>query len=167
MKLMLRLVETVFLSSFVLGDDVEYHAATCSGLEDGVHWVRPLLGKITSDFDDYPSIQVRCSNGYMIFDYSLDPNIASYFSSFWIWTDDAASSSLTDRVTWTDWFLPNSNSNKNQNKKSSDSDNTMSFQLSEDCNTCETSDEYGDFAAYFMTGNYIGMCMSFSFYLVF
>ena len=122
------------------------HPSSCVNLSDGVRWVRPLVGNVPTDnYDEYPSIKVRCYDGYMILDYSLDPNIANYFSSFWIWTDDAASSTLSDRVTWTDWFLPYSESN------------TLNFRLSPDCSTCETSTDSSDFTAYFMTGNYIGL----------
>ena len=132
----------------VFGGSDTTHPSSCVNLPDGVHWVRPLVGRVPTDrSDDFPSIQVRCYDGYMILDYSLDNNIASYFSSFWIWTDDAASSALSDRVTWTNWYLPYSDTN------------TLNFRLSPDCNTCETSDDKGsnDFTAYFMTGNYIGV----------
>ena len=144
MEIRLLAVSTLLFS---VSSKTEYHPSSCVGLDDGVQWVRPLMGRIDShDANDFPSIQVRCDDEYMILDYSLDPNIASYFSSFWVWTDDAASSSLTDRATWTDWFLPYSDK--------------MNFRISEDCHTCQKSTVKSDFTAYFMTGNYIGLSLS-------
>jgi len=123
------------------GDSATQVYTGCKNLDDGVQWVRPIAGNKASG-EEYPNIQVRCSGGWAILDYSLDSYISEYFTSFTSWTEYAASSSIDDRVTWSEWFLPS-----NENTK---------FAVSADCHTCASSSKEKDYAAFFMTGNYIG-----------
>eukprot|EP01083_Nonionella_stella_P034077 93279_1 len=118
-------------------DEQSQHPASCMGLEDGEHYIRPILfiDNDLTDKDDYPSILVRCSKGWIIFDYSLDPHIKRYFTSFMPITDDFASMNVgLEHLNWPKWLqIKNSH-----------------LTISEDCNTCSNSLDI----AYYMTGNY-------------
>ena len=112
----------------------------CRGLAPGKYWVKLI------DSDEYPVVQVKCSNGYMVLDYSSDNNIAEYFDTWTMWHTSYAGPTNDARVNWRDWYLPG--------------DENTSFIISPDCNTCEpdhTRQIYPDNTTYWMTGTIFGM----------
>ena len=52
--------------------DMEVLPSACNDLEDGYHWIRPLV----DDNDEYPNIYALCDNGYTI----LDPSLFDFFN---------------------------------------------------------------------------------------
>jgi len=74
---------------------------SCVGLEDGTHYVKLLEG------DEYPLIQVQCSNGYMMIQHEADMDWKYYFSSFEKWHREIGGPSHMDHVNWAEWYLPN------------------------------------------------------------
>eukprot|EP01084_Bolivina_argentea_P103379 185180_1 len=123
--------------------DTESHPTSCVGLDNGLHYIRPTPF-IEMDVNNkknnvLPSILVKCFNNWIIFDYSLDPNIKYYFSTFMSITDDFASMDIgEEHINWPTWLLI-----KN-----------IKYSISEDCNTCITNNNND--IAYYMTGNYYG-----------
>ena len=49
---------------------------SCTDLDDGVQQIKFI------DSDEYPVVNVKCSDGYSIIDYNYDNNIKEYFSSW-------------------------------------------------------------------------------------
>mmetsp|Transcript_39963 Transcript_39963/g.63972 ORF Transcript_39963/g.63972 Transcript_39963/m.63972 type:complete len:993 (+) Transcript_39963:182-3160(+) len=128
-------------------DDYAVDAAllpsACNDLEDGYHWIRPLVDAN----DEYPNIYVLCNNGYTILDPSLFDffnyhHVKALFTSYSDVTDFVASSSLNDHVTWREWFLP--------------ADDDTTWAIAEDCHTCAEDEDFGANSVYYMTGNYNG-----------
>eukprot|EP00486_Rosalina_sp_Unknown_P004769 CAMPEP_0201570246 /NCGR_PEP_ID=MMETSP0190_2-20130828/12401_1 /ASSEMBLY_ACC=CAM_ASM_000263 /TAXON_ID=37353 /ORGANISM="Rosalina sp." /LENGTH=816 /DNA_ID=CAMNT_0047993567 /DNA_START=127 /DNA_END=2574 /DNA_ORIENTATION=- len=123
--------------------DTDTLPSGCEDLEDGFHWIRPLV----DSNDEYPNIYVRCNNGYTIlnpslFDFFNYHHIKSLFTSYSDVTDFVASSSLNDHVTWREWYLP--------------ADDDTVWCIAEDCHTCVEDDDFGSSSVYYMTGNYNG-----------
>jgi len=114
----------------------------CNSLPNGDHLLRFIEGNNLEDNKEYPNILATCSDSWTILNYQKDNDISRYFSSFQHWTDYVAGADLTHHMTWKQWFLPYTDG--------------MQFRLSSDCKTCAQGETYGDFAAYFMTGDYIG-----------
>eukprot|EP01084_Bolivina_argentea_P098202 176497_1 len=115
----------------------------CNDLEDGYHWIRPLA----DSENKYPAIYVKCDAGYTLLDPSLfdffnHHHIKALFTSYSDVTDNVASSSLNDHVTWREWFLP--------------ADGDTEFAISEACDVCSETDDFGSSSVYYMTGNYNG-----------
>ena len=52
--------------------DIDTLPSACNDLEDGYHWIRPL---VDSD-DEYPNIYVYCHNGYVI----INPSLFDFFN---------------------------------------------------------------------------------------
>ena len=52
--------------------DTDKLPSACNDLEDGYHWIRPLVDKN----DEYPNIYVYCNNGYTI----LNPSLFDFFN---------------------------------------------------------------------------------------
>lgn len=88
-SILLGLIYNVFSrSTDTLGPDdypteVEKLPSACNDLEDGFHWIRPLV----DSNDEYPNIYVECNNGYTIlnpslFDFYNYHHIKSLFTSY-------------------------------------------------------------------------------------
>lgn len=127
--------------------DAESLPTACNNLEDGYHWIRPIAG-INENGIEYPNIYVFCNDGWTIIDPSLVDSTNKqhpkyYFTTYADTTEVVASSSINEHVTWNEWWKPSSLENTN-------------YRISEDCNTCMKTDDYGDDSVYYLTGNYIG-----------
>ena len=63
-----------------LADDIEEttysYPSSCLDLDDGYYDLKLL------EDDDYPVINQKCSNEYLILDYNHDSNVKEYFSSW-------------------------------------------------------------------------------------
>ena len=82
-------VSTLF--AFVNGY-VEF-PSSCIGEEDGYQWIKPLEG------NDYPAINQKCDDEFMIIDVNRDDNVKAYFSSFDSW-HYALSGILREALHW-------------------------------------------------------------------
>ena len=129
------LCQFILYIEYISADEFETHHTSCLSLDDGEHYIRPA-------FDDYyPSILVRCHQGWTIMDYTLDSNIQYYFSSWQQFTSDTASMDTSfERKNWNHWLQVHN----------------VDFSVSDDCQTClaEAPEDYNK--AYYMTGNYYG-----------
>ena len=144
MSVIAVLISYLFAIALCIEKDLDStNPVSCIGLPDGMHYIRPYVF-VSHDIDraDLPSILVRCSNGWTIFDYSLDSHITQYFTSFMSITDEFGSMDVGyEHINWQDWMLM-----KHQK-----------LSISEDCNQCVTDrNNINDDIAYYMTGNYYG-----------
>eukprot|EP01084_Bolivina_argentea_P151921 265107_1 len=109
------------------------HHTSCLTLKDGLHYIRPLAHD-----NNFPSILVQCSSGWTILDYSLDPNIQYYFTSFSPITNEFSSMDISlEHRNWNHWLQIKS----------------QDYTTSDDCNSCDINNLN---KAYHMTGNYFG-----------
>jgi len=127
----------ISLSLVQVFSDTQLIPNSCVDLEDGEQFIKMLDG------DDYPVTKVKCSNGYAMLDYSLDTDIASYFTSFLKWHHKIAGASQTDHVNLQEWFVPN--------------DGNTKYIVSDACDVCEESaQQYGTSNGYYMNANLFG-----------
>eukprot|EP01084_Bolivina_argentea_P157701 274790_1 len=128
-----------FNISSCIDRNMESNSVSCIGLEDGLHYIRPITFiNPPIDQNTFPSILVRCYNQWTILDYNLDPNIKKYFTSFMNTTLDFGSMNVGfEHINWPNWLQINN----------------VQFTISENCNEC---DNYNTDIAYYMTGNYYG-----------
>jgi hypothetical protein len=80
------LISSTITTINVNGQSTSQLYTACNNLDDGVQWIRPIAGN-QENGEEYPNIQVRCSEGWTILDYNLDSMISQYFSSFSSWTE--------------------------------------------------------------------------------
>ena len=107
------------------------HHRSCLHLDDGQHYIRPI------EDDEYPSILVKCSSGWTIFDYSLDNNIEKYFTSLMHVHDNFATMDYSiEHLNWKEWL---------------NIDDVL-LSTSQNCKSCDSKIDTG----YYMTGNFYG-----------
>ena len=123
---------------------------SCNDLSDGLQYLKLI------DSDDYPAVEVKCSNGYAVLDYTVDENIKEYFSSWTQWFPRTVGPTNDEHINWQQWFLP---TQYTTDTTSGEESTTTSFVISPDCNTCEETNGrqlYGDSTTYWMTGTIFG-----------
>ena len=77
MSILKVIVALLSRNDFVLGtSSSSSYPQSCIGLEDGYYELQMI------DSDEYPTVTQKCSNDYIILDYSIDNNIKNYFSSW-------------------------------------------------------------------------------------
>ena len=132
------------------------YPSSCEGLADGYHFLKLLSG----DDEDYPVIYARCSNNFMILDYSVDSDITSYFSSWDAWFKHFYGPSNDERINWNEWYLPSRYSTGASTTADGKPMDTFSFLVSPDCTSCDASGamnkRYKHESAYWMSGNLFG-----------
>ena len=121
--------------------------SACNHLEDGYHWIRPIAG-LSDAGTEYPNMYAYCNDGWTIIDPSLvdRTNIQHpkhYFTSYNDATEVVASSSINEHVTWSEWWVPGKME-------------TTQYRIAPDCQTCMSTDDYGENSVYYLTGNYVG-----------
>ena len=140
---MKRLLTLAYLLQAGLSGDSDDStvANSCIGKEDGTYWIQFAV----SD-ESYVPLYLECSNEYVILDYSKDPNLEYYFSSFEKWHYGIGGPANANPVTWEQWFLPNEK----------DANVDASYLIAPDCDVCdETADRqaFETKSAYWMSGN--------------
>ena len=117
---------TTFLLTFLFelsfsndndNNDVVY--SNCIGLSDGTYLMKLI------DLDEYPIINIKCNNEYMILDVNYDNELKKYFSTWFDWHYGLSGAARYDGVNWESWFLPSLLSN-----------NKYDFKTSQNCNKC-------------------------------
>ena len=89
--------------------------------------------------DNYPSLNVKCSNEYIIIDINKDKNWLKYFKSSRLYHYAIYGPEKDDHSNWNEWYLPSS----------------ISYLVSPDCSTCDITSElniiYTKSSSYYMT----------------
>ena len=124
------------LVGFACADSTELLPYSCVGLEDGTYLMQLI------DDSNFPSVNVKCRNEYMILDYNYDWRILKYFSS-WQESSWAFSPQNEDRKNWREWYLPDQGINLHN------------YLVSPDCNSCEIDNKnlqlYDKLTSYWIT----------------
>ena len=109
--------------------------SSCNDIKkDGLYYIKPT--------ESGAVIPVICNNGYAMLDLSLDLNLNSYSQYLTSWDYSRNSfeyilPSLDDQSTFKQWWIPSS------------SDINTKFRIAPDCETCQTSSEFGDNVVYY------------------
>lgn len=140
MKLLALVVSLFVLQlSTVISLETTSLPSNCVGLEDGKY------AMLLINSPEYPILtDVRCSNEYMIIDYSTENKWTSYFSSWLKYHYAVAGPSGNDHSNWKGWFLP------------SELSKTSNFLLSPKCNKCDANDDinkqhFAEYSAYYLS----------------
>ena len=115
--------------------------SSCIGLDDGYYWLKLRDG-------NYPIVYQKCSNEYLVLDYSIDNNIKEYFNTWQMWHMHTAGPSNDVHIHWEDWYSPNQDTS------------VTGFLISPDCSVCDEDSSrqlYSTQSSYWMTGTIFGM----------
>jgi len=129
--------------------------SSCVGLSDGFHYLKLMEDTVNTT---YPVVYAKCSNEFMMIDYSTDEDWSAYFSTWLKYHYAVSGPSRNEEIAWPEWFLPDKRFVTYGDDETADDyiQGSGSYRVSPSCSSCASEDEVdfqlnGDQSAYYMS----------------